>query len=213
MITWAISEYPGGPETHVASDLASQADIRAMVEGAGKSVFMIRRSWAKPGIPSLRQWLGLAPVPAVTQPDPLGFLAPSDPAEDQVSAVQPPPSPVRPLYVDVGGSGVHVDDLPDSKPWYDRILPGDQDSVEDLLPGFLEPDEGDVGAFGIVDAILPGDQDSWVDLVPLIEMDDEGAPTFDITPDAADPVLRAGANVIGQLPDMGLLLLVMAMKD
>lgn len=59
----------------------------------------------------------------------------------------------------------------DVKPWYDRVLPGDQDSVADLLPGFLEPDGGDESwLMNIVDPLVPGDQDQGADFT--IGLDD-----------------------------------------
>lgn len=69
-------------------------------------------------------------------------------------------------------------ELPDEKPWYDRILPGDQDDLGDLIPDVLEPDPGDdaIGAF--IDPWLPGDQDTVFDIVPGV--DAEGS--FDLMP-------------------------------
>lgn len=86
----------------------------------------------------------------------------------------------------------------DEKPWFDRILPGDQDSIGDLVPDFLEPDEGDDFLGALIDPFLPGDQDTIGDVSFL----DEGV-----------EALGAGADALGDLQKLIPLMFMMSLFD
>lgn len=61
------------------------------------------------------------------------------------------------------GADTDLAPVPDEKPWYDRILPGDQDSWKDLVPDFLEPKPGQDITGVLLDPFVPGKQDTWDD--------------------------------------------------
>lgn len=48
----------------------------------------------------------------------------------------------------------------------DPLLPGDQDTIGDFIPDFLEKDEGDTFWGALLDPLVPGDQDSVDDFYP-----------------------------------------------
>ena len=106
--------------------------------------------------------------------------APMDPA--LATAPQAPLAPVfeEPTWLP------DLTEETDEKPWFDYVLPGDQDSVDDIIPDFLEPDPGDTIPGYLLDLQLPGDQDTALDIVPGVETGEGGDVVFDFVPGEGD---------------------------